>query len=118
MEFDFLEMGQRIAEKRKQLKIKQNTLAERIGVSNNHLSGIERGQTVPSMETFIKICNELETTPDYLLMGSMHTDDLPRNLCDSLTLCSKDDLATVCFLVQHMLLKNQENWNGEHFSRL
>ena len=37
MECNNIEMGKRIARRRKQLKIRQNNFAEAIGISNNHL---------------------------------------------------------------------------------
>ena len=43
MEIDYTSIGIRIAKRRKEAGIKQNILAEKIGISNNYLSGIERG---------------------------------------------------------------------------
>lgn len=50
---------------------KQNMLAERLDLSNNYLSSIERGKEKPSLEVIVNICNALQVTPDYLLMGKM-----------------------------------------------
>lgn len=118
MDFEFLTAGQRISDRRKHLRIKQNVLAERIGVSNNHLSSVERGQTLPSLDSFVAICNELNVTPDYLLMGTMHQNNLPQNLIDSLLLCSEEDLAIISVLVEYMVRRNSTKWNMEHFSEL
>lgn len=40
----YQEMGRRISQRRKELHIKQSTLAEQLGISNNHLSSIENGR--------------------------------------------------------------------------
>jgi transcriptional regulator with XRE-family HTH domain len=42
MKLEYETMGQRVAERRRHLKIKQHQLAEQPGISNNHLSSIER----------------------------------------------------------------------------
>ena len=58
--------------RRKELHIKQAELAETLEISNNHMSSIENGRQKPSLDTFIRLCDCLNVTPDYLLLGSMH----------------------------------------------
>lgn len=70
-------MGTRMKRRRKELKMSQAELAEKVNVSNNHISSIETGKQIPSLTTFVKICEQLDTTPDFLLLGSLHTDNLP-----------------------------------------
>ena len=38
---------------RRKEKISQKELAKAVGISNNYLSNIENGYTIPSLETFI-----------------------------------------------------------------
>ena len=76
----FVEMGKRIKARRVSLGMKQMELAERIDISNNHISSIERGIERPGLESFIRICDVLDVTPDYLLLGSMKANDIPKNL--------------------------------------
>ena len=61
-------MGTRMKKRRKELKMSQAELAEKINVSNNHISSIETGKQIPSLTTFVKICEQLDTTPDFLLL--------------------------------------------------
>ena len=83
-------MGPRMKRRRKELKMSQAELAEKINVSNNHISSIETGKQITSLTTFVKICEQLDTTPDFLLLGSLHTDNLPKNIYDSLALCNNN----------------------------
>ena len=69
-------MGTRMKRRRKELKMSQAELAEKVNVSNNHISSIKTGKQIPSLTTFVKICEQLDTTPDFLLLGSLHTDCL------------------------------------------
>ena len=69
MEGNLMEMGNRITTRRRHLGISQNVRAEKIGISNNHMSNIERGREKPSFDVLISLCNTLRVTPDYLLMG-------------------------------------------------
>ena len=52
-------VGDIVFKRRKQLKLSQEQLAVRAVLSVMHISKIENGLQ-PTMETFFKICNELE----------------------------------------------------------
>lgn len=63
-------IGLRIMQRRKELGLSQEKLAEKLGISKNHLSNIERGQYIPTTEFIFKICNTMGNTPDYYLIGT------------------------------------------------
>jgi len=54
------QIGEKIAEKRKELEITQTELAERAGLSQAHISKIEIGNCMPRLDILIKISNALE----------------------------------------------------------
>lgn len=114
MELDYIILGKRIADRRKQKQIKQKTMAEAIGISNNYLSGIERGREKPLLELVIKICNYLEVTPDYLLLGAMHSSTIPQNIADSLRLCEEHDIALVDYLVHYLAERGQKSKSNKY----
>ena len=115
MEYDYSIMGARIANRRKQLDIKQNNLAEMIDISNNYMSGIECGKENPSLEVFIKLCNALQVTPDYLLLGNMHSNNIPQNIYDGLRLCSDADVQLLSDFLQLLIQRNEKAWNDKNF---
>ena len=96
-----------LEKRRKELKMSQAELAEKVNVSNNHISSIETGKQIPSLTTFVKICEQLDTTPDFLLLGSLHTDNLPKNIYDSLALCNKKDLPLIQDIVENFVSKRE-----------
>ena len=65
-------MGDREKELRKKRRLTQEQLAEKIGVSLQYVSEIERGLSMPSMQVFLKLLEVLDASADYLLrdMGS------------------------------------------------
>lgn len=115
MECNLVEMGSRIAARRRRLGISQNLLAEKVDISRNHLSNIERGREKPSFDVLINLCNILRVTPGYLLMGTMHSHGVPQNLIDSLALCTAEDIALLEDIVHHMVLRQESNWNNDNF---
>lgn len=91
-------------------------LAERIGISNNYLSSIERGKEKPSLEIIVNICNALQVTPDFLLMGNLYSNNVPQNIVDGLRLCSEEDLSLLSVVMQHMVERLGPKWNNDNFA--
>lgn len=89
-EFDPKEFGRRVADRRVAQDIKQKDLAEHLGISNSHLSGIENGRAAFSFKVFLQLYVELDVTPDYLLEGTMHSNNVPQSIMDDLRQCNKD----------------------------
>lgn len=67
-------IGRRIRQRRKEKHLTQEDLAERIGLSKNHVSNMERGKYLPTTQTFLRLCDVLGETPDYYLMGKISAD--------------------------------------------
>lgn len=59
----------RIKEIRKDYGLSQVEFAARLGVTNSHISGIERGKTVPSEALLKLICKEYRITENWLKYG-------------------------------------------------
>ena len=73
---DKLTMGDRIREARKKNGLTQEQLSERLEVSVEFVSKIERGLNMPSMQIFIKLVEILNVSADYLLRDSVSTGKL------------------------------------------
>ena len=102
----YKEMGSRIKQRRKELNMKQAQLAEEVEISNNHMSSIENGKQKPSLDIFINICKSLGVTPDYLLLGAMHSHSIPKDITDKLRLCSEPDIALIGDIVEILVRRN------------
>ena len=73
MVIDYTDIGQRIKQKRIEKRLTQEQLSELIGVGPSHMSHLEGGKTVPSMDVFITLCNVLECSADELLCREINT---------------------------------------------
>lgn len=71
MKLDSKYIGIRILQKRKENGLSQEELSEKLGISKNHLSSIERGIYIPTTKLVIELCNVLGETPDYYLIGKI-----------------------------------------------
>ena len=69
-------MGDRIREARKNSKLTQEQLAEKLDLSVEFISNIERGLKLPSLQVFTKLIEILNVSADYLLRDSVSTGKL------------------------------------------
>ena len=73
----FLEtMGLRIAQRRKELHLTQEQLAEKMGVSLQTISNIELGKKAVRPQNLANLCTYLEITSDYVLYGKRNDQQM------------------------------------------
>ena len=80
-------IGKYISEKRKEKKITQEELAERLGVSDRAISNWENGKNMPDLSLFKPLCNELGITINDLMSGeevddNKYIESLEENIVD------------------------------------
>lgn len=73
---DKLTMGDRIKETRRMRHLTQEQLAEKLDISVEYVSQLERGIKMPSMQMFIKLVEVLDVSADYLLRDTVSTRSL------------------------------------------
>lgn len=64
---ELIELGERIRKRRQEMRLSQESFAEKAGISVNTVSRIEGGQTAMSVEIFRKMIEILETDANILL---------------------------------------------------
>ena len=62
-------IGKFIAKKRKEKKLTQNELAEKLGVTDRSISNWENGKNMPDLSLFKPLCDILEISINELLSG-------------------------------------------------
>lgn len=60
-------IGKNIRKFREIKKLRQEDLAEKMDLTTNYIGMIERGEKIPSLETFINILNSLGVSADMVL---------------------------------------------------
>ena len=74
-------IGRNIRKFRLMRNLRQEDLAEMAGLSINYVGALERGEKIPSLETFIVLLNALEVSSDMVLSSLLvekHQADAPR----------------------------------------
>ena len=85
---DYRAMGARVRQRRQELKLTQEQLAERAEVSPAFIGHIERGEKKASVETVVALCGSLDISADFLIRGK-------RNRCDEQRCALYEDLRTM-----------------------
>ena len=85
-------LGRRVQELRKSQNIKQEKLAEFIGIAPRNLSNIETGRTFPSPENLVKISTALNVSLSDLFNFSEKTTcvDFEKEILSNLSLLKND----------------------------
>lgn len=113
MTINYIEIGARIRSRRKELRLKQNELAEMAELSNNYLSNIENGHSIPSLEAIVRLCAALNTTPDYILLGCIRQNNVSLNIIDNLKLCSEKSLGIISDIILSFVKSDNAIKKGE-----
>lgn len=98
------DMGKRIAERRKQLSMTQENLAEKIGLSLQSVSCIELGKKGVRPENLAKICETLNVSADYLLRGKRDACEMS-GLSAAISQLCKEDYKLVEQLIERLKSK-------------
>lgn len=100
-------LGVRIHTARRHQGITSNQLAELCGVGAVHIRKIESGAKLPSIQTFIMICNALHTSPQYLLQDSLEPNghDAQMRLLDKIRELPASQIELAESLIDTMLMQ-------------
>ncbi len=103
---DLKKIGVRIVERRKELKLTQEQIAESMNVSIQMISNIERGNKAIKIENLLKLCDILKTSTDYILTGKRTNNDFD-NLTSKISLLTESDYKMIEMLVDYRLNDNK-----------
>ena len=95
------EMGQRIMLRRKALRMTQEELAEKLGVSTQMISNLELGKKAIRPENLAKVCTVLELSADFVLTG-MRTKTAVDAVAEKLIQLNAEELQMVKEMIDYM----------------
>jgi len=94
-------MGQRIAARRKSLKLTQEEMAEKIGVSTQMISNLALGKKAIRPENLAKVCEVLELSADFVLTGT-DTRTAVDAVAEKLVHLTQEELQMVSDMIDYM----------------
>ncbi len=105
-----VDFGKRVREARRKAGYTQSELAERVDVSINHISAIERGIYETRIDTLKRLATVLGTTTDYLIYGTSEEDSPLRQVFEKANrMCESDKEWIADYLEALINVKNEKN---------
>ena len=98
------EMGERIYRRRKSLKLTQEELAEKLGVSTQMISNLELGKKAVRPENLAKLSVALNVSSDYVLFGRDKSSPA-ESLFEQLLTLSAEELNIITSIINYMNIK-------------
>lgn len=98
-------IGKNIRKYRVARNLRQEDLAEKAELSPNYIGMVERGEKIPSLETFINILNALEISADMVLTDVVNTGYTVKNsmLDEEMSKLSVEDKQRIYDVIDVML---------------
>jgi len=102
---NWIEMGERLRERRLQLNMTQQQVCDKLCIMQTHYSRIETGKIGISIDMLLKLCEILEVSTDYILLGKISNgnESLLVQYYNKLTEKQKH------YITQHIKLFYEEN---------
>lgn len=94
-------MGMRISQRRKELQLTQEKLAEKMGVSLQTISCIELGKKAIRPENLANLCLHLNISADYVLYGKRDEQQM-NDIIGKLSALSPDEYSIVQNLIDFL----------------
>jgi transcriptional regulator with XRE-family HTH domain len=104
-------IGKRIKECRERIGLTQEVFAEKIGLTTNYISTVERGASFPRCEKLVAIINGLETSADAIFCDVVQhsTDYQASRLSQELGELPLEDQKRILQMVELMLQQAKGN---------
>lgn len=99
---DLQAIGNRISKRRKQLNYTQEILAEKMNVSVQMISNLERGNKAIKIENLIKISEILDISADYILTGKTIDKDIS-TIFDKISKLNTTDFKMIDMMIDYCL---------------
>lgn len=108
---DFSPSGLRLRTLRKAKNLTQAQLAEKLELSVNYYSAIERGAKIPQLDTFVRIVNELGASADDVLSAQLRCGVVAQTsrLSADLANLPRDDQAYIMAAIDALISTAKKN---------
>lgn len=93
-------IGKTIQTLRKKANVRQCELAEKIGISEKHLSKIETGKNLPSLDNFLKMATVLEfSLEDFGVKSNNYNNEYKQTLLKIAYSASEKEAKSYCEII-------------------
>ncbi|MCP4137601.1 MAG: helix-turn-helix transcriptional regulator [bacterium] len=109
-----LPIAKRLKELRKEKNLKQNELAEQMGMDNKMISHYENGKSIPSIDALMKIAVIFDISVDYLLFEESPRRPLKQSgdrelieYVSNMDKLTEEDRDSIKHIIKSLIVKNK-----------
>lgn len=120
-------IGNRITELRLEKNISERELSQSLAKADNYINGITSGKILPSMESFLDICDYFEITPYEFFYSSMKNPVMTKKIYEEILRLTQDNPKILLTILESLTRENYDEivsyfrrfkWNYEHSGNL
>ena len=93
-------IGERITKLRMQKDISERELSLNLGKAHNYIYSISSGKILPTMESFLDICDYFEITPSDFFDEQIENPPLARNILKELNKLSEKEMSLLLEIME------------------
>ena len=82
--------------------LSENQLSYEIGHAHGYINNITGGHSLPSMKTFLAICERFAITPANFFDSQQHSPALLHSIYENMKMLDPDDLQALAHIVETM----------------
>lgn len=98
---DLKEIGKRICERRRHLNLTQEIVAEKMNVSVQMISNLERGNKAIKIDNLVKLSKILSVSTDYILTGKTFTERNPDLISENISKLSDKEYKMIEMIIKY-----------------
>lgn len=116
-------ISERITDLRIKKDISERELSISLGKTDNYINKITSGKSLPSMESFLEICNYFEITPFEFSYSNINDPITSKKIYDEMKRLSKNNLSEFLLILEtlnpsdysaFLSFMNRYKWNKDH----
>ena len=112
---DQIKIGKSISEKRKEINLTQEQLAEKLNISKNAVSKWERGLNLPDVSIMQDLCKILNITLNELFIGENIKEESYKEIADNNLLSALENSS---FTLKEKIDFYKKKWKKEHIFKI
>lgn len=100
-------IGERISELRLKKNVSEYQMSLDLGKNKNYIQSLTSGRSLPTMQSFLDICDYLEVTPQQFFDSELHNLPLIDKATDLMKQLDDEDMLALISMLNRLALKRK-----------
>lgn len=101
-------IGERISELRLKKNVSEYQMSLDLGKNKSYIQSLTSGRSLPTMQSFLDICDQLEVTPQQFFDSELHNLPLIDKATDLMKQLDDEDMLALISMLNRLALKRKQ----------